>query len=494
MSVALSLFGTIPHVLLRCASLLAPIRERETWLQEWRSELWYVSRARESEEGSLFSKEKQNVVFCSGAFRDAWILRCESKSSHTVKIRPSRSAMRCTAILFLLVIVSFGISVSSPNVRAILHPSVYSDSRHIVLISPEGVSREPSAVPMRQMRYWQRRAWRFFSEFAFYQPAKRPLRIASRYTPELSLARASANLFSLLGVQPIDGVQGDETMPSLLVSEEIWQREMHSDPRLLGSTIELGLRKAKLVGVISSGQWRLPGRFDAWLLEPKRGESTIPNSARGFVIGHLIPSEANNSLGEEWHMYASTSDGGADSYACVTLSSMDHTPTGTYIFMVLLALLALPATTSLPLGEYPTQGGQISWSLRLRRWMFLGVKFGLLLPVIYFVPLDFAYAFVLPPTTAQYIQIVMSFLIGLFGFRWALKDQRSRCPVCLCTLSNPARVGEPSRSFLGWNGTELICSEGHGLLHVPALPTSWLAVQRWLYLDSSWNGVFLGGL
>ena len=112
--------------------------------------------------------------------------------------------------------------------------------------------------------------------------------------------------------------------------------------------------------------------------------------------------------------------------------------------------------------------------------------------MIYFVPLDLAYAVPLPAITAQYIQIVASFLIGLFGFRWALKDQRRRCPVCLCMLTSPARVGEPSRSFLGWNGTELICSDGHGLLHVPELPTSWFGTQRWLYLDPSWNSVFLG--
>jgi hypothetical protein len=126
--------------------------------------------------------------------------------------------------------------------------------------------------------------------------------------------------------------------------------------------------------------------------------------------------------------------------------------------------------------------------------MFLGIKFSLLLPTIYFVSLDVAYAVPFAPSRTQYIQIVTSFLVALFSFRWALKDQRRRCPVCLATLTNPVRVGEPSRSFLAWNGTELICSGGHGLLHVPELPTSWFATQRWLYLDSSWSGIFLGNV
>ena len=42
------------------------------------------------------------------------------------------------------------------------------------------------------------------------------------------------------------------------------------------------------------------------------------------------------------------------------------------------------------------------------------------------------------------------------------------------------------------NGIELICTGGHGLLHVPEMLTSWFATQRWLCLDSSWSGVLFG--
>ena len=86
--------------------------------------------------------------------------------------------------------------------------------------------------------------------------------------------------------------------------------------------------------------------------------------------------------------------------------------------------------------------------------------------------------------------LALAFFALLFAFRWALRDQRQRCPVCLRLLSNPAHVGEASRNFLAWNGTELICAEGHGLLHIPELPTSWFSTQRWLYLDPSWSALF----
>jgi hypothetical protein len=81
-------------------------------------------------------------------------------------------------------------------------------------------------------------------------------------------------------------------------------------------------------------------------------------------------------------------------------------------------------------------------------------------------------------------------VICLFGLRWVLRDQRQRCPVCLRRLTHPAHVGEASRSFLAWNGTELICAGGHGLLHIPEIQTSWFSTQRWLYLDPSWDVLF----
>ena len=69
-------------------------------------------------------------------------------------------------------------------------------------------------------------------------------------------------------------------------------------------------------------------------------------------------------------------------------------------------------------------------------------------------------------------------------------QQRQRCPVCLRRVTHPARVGLASRTFLGWNGTEMVCLGGHTLLHVPSLPTSWFGAPRWLYLDHSWDFLF----
>ncbi|RZU40050.1 hypothetical protein [Edaphobacter modestus] len=487
-------WSLITHAMLRCAGFLVPCDQRNVWLQEWRSELWYVSRADSQEPDSVLASEKRAANFCMGAFQDAWYLRRDSRPAPQPFVRTSQSAMRCAAALFLITCVSCIASLLLPRVRSVMESLPYADPGHIVLIASAGFSSpELPSVRMRELRLWQSRTRQIFSEFAFYQPITRPIRLSSHYTPELRIAKATPNLFSLLGIRPAIAAMEHQSMPVLLVSENVWRKEFHGDPNLIGSTVEIGLHKAKLGGVVAKDQWRLPGVFDAWLLEPETA-TTISNSARGFVLGRLSVSASNRDLGGRWHMVAPQTDGDPGDYECVTLPEREGAPTHIYIFAVLLALLALPATTSLPLGEYPVQGSQMSWLLRLRRWVFLGVKFVLLLPAVYFTSLDFAHAFAVSLVTAQYIQLVLSFLMALFGFRWILKDQRRRCPVCLNTLTSPARVGEPSRNFLGWNGTELICSGGHGLLHVPELPTSWFATQRWLYLDASWSSIFLGSV
>ncbi|MDR3772745.1 MAG: hypothetical protein P4L26_05310, partial [Terracidiphilus sp.] len=152
-----------------------------------------------------------------------------------------------------------------------------------------------------------------------------------------------------------------------------------------------------------------------------------------------------------------------------------------------------PAITSVSLGESSLNPGKTSWSQRLHRWSFLGAKIALLLPIIYFVSLDMAYGWTtLDREHAAYIQLVSTFGLCLFGLRWVLKDQRQRCPVCVRRVAHPAHVGQASRTFLDWNGTEMMCMGGHTLLHVPSLPTSWFSSQRWLYLDTSWGFLFAG--
>jgi hypothetical protein len=88
------------------------------------------------------------------------------------------------------------------------------------------------------------------------------------------------------------------------------------------------------------------------------------------------------------------------------------------------------------------------------------------------------------PATADFFQVFCFVVFALLGLRWAIHDQEQRCKHCLHSLTTPARVGRPSRNLLEWNGTELSCKRGHGLLSIPEMETSWCQSSRWIALEA----------
>jgi hypothetical protein len=57
----------------------------------------------------------------------------------------------------------------------------------------------------------------------------------------------------------------------------------------------------------------------------------------------------------------------------------------------------------------------------------------------------------------------------------------------------PTRVGDPGCLLLNSAGTELVCEEGHGILHVTETDyCCWLEYRRWTQLDDSWKSLFVG--
>jgi hypothetical protein len=477
--------------LLRLASLLVPGQHRGEWWREWRSELWHVRQACTPQSDFSWKGEREVAAFCLGAFQDAFCLRREIGHKRVPLATTKGSAAQCMLFLVSVMAVSYCVALVCPGVRAELLSSRYRVPHNLIMIrSPRYRQDSVPTISAEQVRAWRVRKQQIFDGFAFYQIVHKSVS-TSRAQTVLRLARASPNLFELLALPVRFASTGREIrtdVPKLILTEALWKKEFAEDPEVAGRVVEVGYRKAVIVGVAPAGSWRLPGKVDGWLIEP---DVDAISDGVGFVVAHLTPSAAQQRWSERWRMSAPTPEGTFDDFLCVSLAERTRESWDLFLFAVILAFLALPATTSLPLGEYRLSSRKLSWSTRLRRWSFLSVKIALLLPIVYLVSLDLAYMrTTLDTPSSEYIQLVFSFSICLFGLRWTLRDQRQRCPVCLGKLTHPARVGQPSRNFLAWNGTELICVGGHGLLHVPEIPTSWFSTQRWMYLDSSWEILF----
>ena len=182
-------------------------------------------------------------------------------------------------------------------------------------------------------------------------------------------------------------------MPRLVLSDAVWRRYFHADPNIAGHVVYLMGEKAIIAGVAKPDAWRLPGQAEAWLLETDNRMDALATQSMGFVVARIQPLLARNPSRDAWHMTVPQEDGSVAGFACVSVEHSAREPFVFFMFATLMALLALPATTSLPLGEYPYNPRQQSLGLRLRRWLFFTAKLALILPVVCFASLDVAQMF-----------------------------------------------------------------------------------------------------
>ncbi|HEV2619328.1 MAG TPA: hypothetical protein VGU23_05255 [Acidobacteriaceae bacterium] len=124
----------------------------------------------------------------------------------------------------------------------------------------------------------------------------------------------------------------------------------------------------------------------------------------------------------------------------------------------------------------------------LMRQLFLATKMTLTLLLSFMLSADVCQpVHAVFPLSADLLQTLLFTVLALVGLRWVFRDQGQRCKQCLRSLAMPARIGRPSHNLLEWNGTELACTRGHGLLSVPEMETSWCQSSRWVEIPPGWD-------
>ena len=478
--------GALHRLLVCCAALLVPATLRAEWLREWQAEMWHVRRS--------CVGAGQVTAFCLGAFQDAWCLRRHAWRRMARAASLHGSAWQCLLGLGAVLAASCTVAYLLPEVRSAANPPWTPARTGLVLIrkADDGKNRQ-TAIPLNQYRLWSGSRHRYFDGFAFYRIGQENVLDGQTHMGGWRIAYATPNLFALLGIPVQFGSRDGEAndgMPPVVVSEALWRRAFGADQEIAGRVLRVGGRDARIVGVAPSRAWKLPGRVDAWLLEP---EQAMASNVAGNVVAHLTRAGRAEMWAGCVHITAYDRDSSELDLNGFAIDEESAVPWDLFRFALFLALLALPAITTVSMGDYSPSSHRPPWPRRIVRWLYLGAKIALLLPIVYYASLDLAYWHSFGSSyAADYIQLISAFAICLAGMRWALLDQRQRCPVCLKRVAHPAQVGLASRTFLAWNGTELMCTGGHTLLHVPGLPTSWFATEQWLYLDASWEFLFAG--
>ena len=487
-------FSTSQRALLYTASLLVPAAARDEWRREWLAELWHVRRSCISIDDT-FSLEAQREItsFCLGAFPDAFCLRNQPVQTGTSPAHVHGSAGQ--TLLWLAAVASICSVIASllPGVQAEKEAARAQVRSNVLLIGDADSNSSTASIPTGLFRQWKTSHQRFFEDLAFYRVSRERATVGAVSMP-WKVAHSTTNLFALLGlsINLADLDYADPNIPALILSRRVWIRDFRGDARVIGSTLNVEGTAVRIAGIAPSGSWQLPGAPDAWLLESDR---KIASEAISKRSGYLFAALSRRGL-DEWTGPAvsiaarDSQDFVMDLYGAPIAMPVAG-PWSVYEFALFLAFLALPAVTSVSLGESQISSHRPTAKQRVWRILFLFAKLALIAAIGFYASLDIAY-FSTPEYSpfAECLQLLACFAICLIGFRWAVADQRQRCPMCLRRVTNPATVGLASRTFLGWNGTEMICIGGHALLHVPSLPTSWFSGQRWLYLDSSWEFLF----
>lgn len=489
---------SVDLAILRCAAWFVPGEQRAEWLAEWRSELWYVRQACDRESQSLSHGNKAATAFCMGAFKDALWLRRNSSRSKRRNLFRLESPLWCTFFLVVLTAASLLFTLRLPGAHHAIpfFPDDYPSN--VAMISPIRVGMispiRPYAslfptIRIEEYRSWTNSAQRLFTSLAFYQSMVSRVDVGQGQKVDFSVAKASKNLFELLNI-PVSSLASDpserDDTAKLILSDAAWRKYFHRDSHIAGRVLYVAGERAMVVGMVSEYSWRLPGKMDAWLLEDDQRLAALPTGSKGVVVAQVRTSAFQPH--KDWRMAVPNEKGSYDRFDCVPLAQRIRRPFRYFLFIITLACLILPVTTRLSLGEYPLNRHALPWATRIRRWIFLLTKVVCILLMVYCASFYLEYL----RMVGSPLQTLVQFLwVGcLFAFRWALIDQRQRCPVCLRLLTHPVQVGEHARILLGWSGTELMCTKGHGLLHVPEMPTTSFHRQRWLSLDASWGDLF----
>jgi hypothetical protein len=314
-------------------------------------------------------------------------------------------------------------------------------------------------------------------------------------------ARVSPNFFELLGCKAELGRvfrPGDEhdCQSCVIITHQFWKARFHGDPAIVGKNLKFDGAQGQVMGV-------LPATFafdfpepPVWALPPSDPKADNFVDQTGAVL--RLASGVSVSQAEEEFRGFLRQDDSSFSHAQPQVKLMASRPLQTakiYLLFTMVSLLGGLALASARLAAARTRKLHLGTRNIFRWWSFLTVKTLLLLSACLVVSMELParVSIMLTGAVDPMVLPVSTWLFlatGMVALSWSLHDQCRRCRVCLKRLGHEASVGAPGYLLLDWWGTELVCSQGHGLLHVPEMKSSWLEFEQWIRLDESWQPLF----
>ncbi len=480
-------------IVIRLASLLVPAPQRSAWRKEWEGEMWHASLLYEERGYSRSAVRSQLRSFAWGSVVDAaWYRgrRLDRESLARELSHHLQSPVFCIASMVAMIAIIAVASGFVPSTRDILMPLPYANSDRIATASQSSLAVSArSGIQTGWVRWWQGKS-KLVADIATY--VWKPQTAAGR---SVLTAEVSDNFFSLLGVTAIRGrafARGDAgaCADCVVLSYEFWRRLHGAGGAAAGGSIAIGGRPHKVIGVLPEEFWFLSRRIETWSL------AHAVHATSGVVL-RLAPDVAKRAA--EAELESIVQEHGVSAW----LSVVDISPLQTRVrsvlwsFALALALAVLITVVSLRphLPDLEICVSRRERRLACLRASFFAAKTGLLLIAVLLAGLEFTHATAITmiggtDALTEPLSTWLFLIASMGALSWSIYDQRRRCRVCLRRLGLPAHVGCPGCLLLDWAGTEMVCMEGHGMLHVPELAPCWQDPAKWTTLDASWQGLF----
>ena len=211
---------------------------------------------------SQVQREFGNETALRETCREAWIFRgfdhCMRDGKYALRVLAKNPTFTSIAVLTMAFGIGANTAIFSVIDSVILQPLPYRDAGQLYAVreaAQEGPKRtELTCVNAGNFLLWQSHA-SSFAGMALLEPTTDNLNLQDE-TVQIHGVRASADLFTILGIQPQLGrsFTRDEDRSgrttAIVLTSSLWKQSFHSDPAIVGSTIHLNGFPVVVAGVL----------------------------------------------------------------------------------------------------------------------------------------------------------------------------------------------------------------------------------------------------
>jgi hypothetical protein len=480
------------------ASWFVPVARRNQWRRTWTQQVWHWCHFLAESDQLNRARKLELARFCWSAFPAAFWQRVDHEEFFRHIGRLRRAPIACLGLIALLIAVLILAGGIVPAARSFISsPIPHPDP--VYVISLNGKFRRLRSETLLDLAA----AWKtskLLDAVAPYSWGPASLHGQRRDVSVLA-GRVAPTFFEVLGLKAALGrtfQAGDAQSCAncVVLSHEIWKLQFHGDPGLIGRHIWLDGSDRIVIGVLPRNFHLLSAEIAAWTLL----DSTSPPFSN-FVerIGAVARTKDGATEQRVESELADLSENAGYVFPASLLVVTSEPAQmrryfGSYILFVFLAVgcavLIVYARSGAALSRAP-----ISLRDRTRWWSFFVAKSLLLLiatGLLAWITVRWLSVYLVGSfhPMANGIALWVFLVLSMGPLSWAIHDQQKRCRVCLRRLGIPIQIGAPGYVLLNWSGTEMVCSEGHGVLYLPDSQANWLERDRWDNFDDSWAGLF----